>query len=454
MMKQKRVYIQLLILLIFLTGCTSGEMDSKIYKSKDIKESSEEKKKQKLQMEDMTDEELKKHFLENEAVYKEYAELVEESEYMIDYGKKEILFGATAFHNFYLNMQTEEAKQLGITSIEQVDQHGIMARFEEGKNTINEVTAVVQDYNDVPPLLNDVHYILLDALARYTQAMELVDETEGAFDLDEVSDIISQADDLVQEAITLIEEVNKEAERVLFGETAHSDSGGIKVLEENNSVETGQVENSEATYESENEFYHELNEVDQVEIITEPAESMEEPEYTISNEEKLLDAIAQHNIEMVEDLIAAGVNVNADIRETRPLLAAIGNGKLDIAELLITNGADVNVSNSMVSYYPVHAVVGSSTEDNGKSEMMVIEALRLLLDNGADPNVITPVYGEEDTPLTLAVKGEYVEVVTFILENGADPNMLVNNNETALSIAKKSGLDEVVKLLESYGATE
>jgi hypothetical protein len=84
-----------------------------------------------VKMKDMTDEELKKHFFENEAAYKEYAELVEESEYMIDYGKKEILFGATAFHNFYLNMQIEEAKQLGITSIDQVDQHGILARFEE-----------------------------------------------------------------------------------------------------------------------------------------------------------------------------------------------------------------------------------------------------------------------------------------------------------------------------------
>ena len=211
MIKQKRVYIQLLILLIFLTGCTSEEMDSKIYKSKDIKESLAEKKQQKLQMEDMTDEELEKHFLENEAAYKEYAELVEESEYMIDYGKKEILFGATAFHNFYLNMQTEEAKQLGITSIEQVDQHGILARFEEGKNSINQVAAVLQDYNDVPPLLYDAHYTLLDALSRYTQAMELVDETEGAFDLDEVSDIISQADDLVEDCLLYTSDAADEA---------------------------------------------------------------------------------------------------------------------------------------------------------------------------------------------------------------------------------------------------
>lgn len=424
MIKRKRVYMQLLILLIFITGCTSGEVDSKVYKSKDIKESSEEKKQQQLQMEDMTDEELKMHFLENEAAYKEYAELVEESEYMMDYGKKEILFGATAFHNFYLNMQTEEAKQLGITSIEQVDQHGILARFEEGKKTITQVTAALQDYNDVPPLLFDAHYKLLDALVRYTQAMKLVDETEGAFDLDEVSEIIRQADDLVEEAILMIEDVNREAERILFGEKA--DSGGIKVLEENNSAETGRVENSEATYESENESYHELNANDQTAIVTEsveevPEESMEESEYIISNEEKLLDAIAQHNMEMVEELIADGVNVNADIRETRPLLAAIGNENLDIAELLIMNGADVNVSNSMVSYYPVHAVIGTSEEEDGKSEMMVIEALQLLLDHGADLNVITPVDGEEDTPLTLAVKGEYVEVVTFLLENGGIP---------------------------------
>lgn len=160
-------------------------------------------------MKDLTDEELKKHFLENEAAYKEYAELVEESEYMIDYGKREILFGATAFHNFYLNMQTEEAKQLGITNIEQVDQHGILARFEEGKNTIIQVTSVLQNYSDVPPLLYDVHYTILDALVHYTQAMELVDEAEGAFDLDEVSEKVSQADDLVEEAISLMKEVDR-----------------------------------------------------------------------------------------------------------------------------------------------------------------------------------------------------------------------------------------------------
>ena len=79
--------------------------------------------------------------------------------------------------------------------------------------------------------------------------------------------------------------------------------------------------------------------------------------------------------------------------------------------------------------------------------------LKLMLDNGADPNVENVM---RMTPLDVAVKLHCFESINILLENGADPNFSLKKRGddalTPLGLAKMNNDDEVIELLLRYGA--
>ncbi|MEN1966607.1 thiol-disulfide oxidoreductase ResA [Lentibacillus sp. N15] len=138
----------------------------------------------------------------------------------------------------------------------------------------------------------------------------------------------------------------------------------------------------------------------------------------LSNEELLYHAISDNDINRVEKLIHKDVNVNADIKDTRPLIAAIGGVHLKIAEMLLEAGADPNLTSAAVSYSPLEAALASFPEGE--------------------------VLTEDDA----------YQLVSLLLENGADPNTIFVNGSSALDAATDKKFTSVVDLLESYGATD
>jgi len=97
------------------------------------------------------------------------------------------------------------------------------------------------------------------------------------------------------------------------------------------------------------------------------------------------------------------VNVHNDQKET-PLYVACKKGRLDVAELLLKNGADANFAN---------------------------------------------LYGY--TPLYWASERGDESIVKALLAANADPNILTTYNHTALSRAKLKGHTEIEYLLEKAG---
>ena len=86
-----------------------------------------------------------------------------------------------------------------------------------------------------------------------------------------------------------------------------------------------------------------------------------------------------------------------------------------------------------------------------------VEMVRVLLEAGADPNTITlNAFRLYETPLSLAVKAQAVEMVRVLLEAGADPNTITLNafrlHETPLSLAVKAQAVEMVRVLLEAGA--
>ncbi len=85
--------------------------------------------------------------------------------------------------------------------------------------------------------------------------------------------------------------------------------------------------------------------------------------------------------------------------------------------------------------------------------------VKLLLDGGADANgsgydktlECLTYPGEFSSPLSLAVRDKNIEIVKLLLEAGADPNVVQGEAITPVSIARARGFTEILQLLLQHG---
>ena len=84
-----------------------------------------------------------------------------------------------------------------------------------------------------------------------------------------------------------------------------------------------------------------------------------------------------------------------------------------------------------------------------------IEMATMLLQNGADVHALGYENNHESTPpVVLAAWEGGLEMLRLLLENGADPNARSGNDVTPLSTAKRHGHSDRVALLKEFGAVE
>jgi ankyrin repeat protein len=126
-----------------------------------------------------------------------------------------------------------------------------------------------------------------------------------------------------------------------------------------------------------------------------------------SQEEIFIKHVEAGNMVEVEKLLDSGVNVNFKRSGDggTALIIASGKNHLDVANLLVSRGANVNLSNQ----------------------------------NGW-------------TPLMAAVSRGSYPIAIFLLEKGADPNSKHIYGWTALKLASQKGKDDIVGLLKKFGA--
>ncbi|KAL7781238.1 ankyrin repeat-containing domain protein [Trichoderma afarasin] len=147
-------------------------------------------------------------------------------------------------------------------------------------------------------------------------------------------------------------------------------------------------------------------------------------------------ATSLNNIEAVRVLLKAGVDPNAKKDGVyTPLCTSIRDNRLDIFQLLLSNGADPNVNASeypafkCVTHNRVHllpALVAAGADLHSPKGIMEtavssnnMEALSWLLDQGLDPNERSP---KGYSPLTTAIRETRMEMIEILLARGADPN--------------------------------
>ncbi len=147
---------------------------------------------------------------------------------------------------------------------------------------------------------------------------------------------------------------------------------------------------------------------------------------------------ASHAIECMRVLIEHGGDVNAkNKRGNTPLVAACSARKFDVAKLLLTSGADPNLSSDNWAALPW-------VIDSGDDEMV-----RFMLDHGVDP------YGKSKNGwinMFYAVDKPHEKVAKAMLMRGGDVNLKDGLGQTLLEYACRCGRLEIVKLLLEYGA--
>ena len=145
------------------------------------------------------------------------------------------------------------------------------------------------------------------------------------------------------------------------------------------------------------------------------------------------------DINRVRELLDSGVDPNTrDINGDTILLFASSRDRIEIVKLLLQSGAEPNLVNTYSGSTPLHLA----------SSYGYTDIVRLLLEAGANPNITN---GNGNTPLHLASSSGYTDIVRLLLETGANPNIRDRNGNTPLISASSRDRIEIVKMLLEHG---
>jgi cytohesin len=160
-------------------------------------------------------------------------------------------------------------------------------------------------------------------------------------------------------------------------------------------------------------------------------------------------AVAVGNIEAVKQHLAAGSDVNAkNSDDWTPLQIAADKGHKEIAELLIDKGADVNAKNDRGGTPLHYAASGVSPSSSAQSGGGHKEVVELLIAAGAEVNA------KNDggwTPLHWAAQEGQKEIAELLIAKGADVNAKDVTGRTPLDSAIFRNHPETANLLRKHG---
>ena len=142
----------------------------------------------------------------------------------------------------------------------------------------------------------------------------------------------------------------------------------------------------------------------------------------------LLWASLQGYLEVVQELLKAGANPNAATKEGETsLIYSSRNGRLDIADELLKAGANPNASTNIGLTPLMYAI-----------SVNHLEMVQKLLNRGANPNATSKATNQ--TALMVACQLGYIPIAAALIQNGANVNMKDSSGKNALDYAGNNPL--------------
>jgi ankyrin repeat protein len=187
------------------------------------------------------------------------------------------------------------------------------------------------------------------------------------------------------------------------------------------------------------------------------------------------------SVECSKFLISKGANINLAPKWFTPLHSAAFGNSFEVVRLLLNNGAKLEITGTTMSNddfiygTPLHSAVKAnaaecvtlllaecsnvnSVEPRGVSplhsaaELGHIQPLKILLEYGVDPNLVTR--DKKNTALHLAADGGFSECVSLLLSKGANADARNYKGQTALHLAARAQSVECVEILLNTGACD
>lgn len=149
-----------------------------------------------------------------------------------------------------------------------------------------------------------------------------------------------------------------------------------------------------------------------------------------------LEIAAQEGLlEIAQLLVNAGADLNErGFRGHTPLRIAARNGRTELVRYFVTKGSDINSQGDD----------GATPLEHAASKGH-IEIVKLLVESGANINLQDK---EGDSALGEAARGGFIEVVTYLLAKGADVSLKNAQGYSAEVLAKLAGQAKIEEVLK------
>lgn len=159
-------------------------------------------------------------------------------------------------------------------------------------------------------------------------------------------------------------------------------------------------------------------------------------------DELLVTAVLANDAHNVEVFLNRGGNACSHTPRGGPIVVvAASRGQLDIVQMLVGAGADVN---AFTPPHGVTALIGAAS--HGK-----VQTAEYLLRTGA---AITSTLTTGHDAFLVAVDRGHIDVVVMLINNHAQGDLSSVRGEVALRIAQKHGFGDIAKVLVAAGARD
>jgi ankyrin repeat protein len=157
----------------------------------------------------------------------------------------------------------------------------------------------------------------------------------------------------------------------------------------------------------------------------------------------LMMALQSGHTSMAKWLISEGADIKIRGNNGATALIVAAMNSREMVELLLQKGADITARSENGSGVMTNCVMGII------SGRVKVDLAEFLLSKGADINEVntTEYYGGY-TPLFWAVEDNNKELVGFLIQHGAEVNVQSKKGHTPLSLAEEAGYAEIVEMLK------